>query len=52
MAFTTPSARGPTAPAPASQTLAAIGVGIDTARYGHVVSFLRPDRQPAQGNRI
>ncbi len=27
--------------------LAAIGVGIDTARYGHVVSFLRPDRQPA-----
>jgi transposase len=47
MAFTTTSARGPTAPAPASQTLAAIGVGIDTARYGHVVSFLRPDRQPA-----
>ncbi len=24
-----------------------IGVGIDTARYGHRVSFLRPDRQPA-----
>ena len=24
-----------------------IGVGIDTARYGHCVSFLRPDRQPA-----
>lgn len=23
-----------------------IGVGIDTARYGHRVSFLRPDRQP------
>jgi transposase len=24
-----------------------IGVGIDTARYGHHVSFLRPDLQPA-----
>jgi transposase len=24
-----------------------IGVGIDTARYGHRVSFLSPDRQPA-----
>jgi transposase len=24
-----------------------IGVGLDTARYGHHVSFLRPDRQPA-----
>src|SRR5256714_13732787 len=24
-----------------------IGVGIDTARYGHRVSFLRPDRQQA-----
>jgi hypothetical protein len=24
-----------------------IGVGIDTARYGHRVSFLGPDRQPA-----
>jgi transposase len=24
-----------------------IGVGFDTARYGHHVSFLRPDRQPA-----
>jgi transposase len=30
-----------------SQSLPAIGVGIDTARYGHVVSFMRPDRQPA-----
>lgn len=28
-------------------TLDRIGVGIDTARYGHRVSFLRPDRQPA-----
>lgn len=27
--------------------LALIGVGIDTARYGHRVSFLRPDRLPA-----
>jgi transposase len=27
--------------------VASIGVGIDTARYGHRVSFLRPDRQPA-----
>src|SRR2546426_9993132 len=24
-----------------------IGVGIDTARYGHRVTFLRDDRQPA-----
>jgi transposase len=28
-------------------TLDRIGVGIDTARYGHRVAFLRPDRQPA-----
>jgi hypothetical protein len=27
--------------------LDSIGVGIDTARYGHRVCFLRPDRQPA-----
>src|SRR4029077_19055 len=27
--------------------IARIGVGIDTARYGHRVSFLKPDRQPA-----
>jgi transposase len=49
MVSTTTPARRATAPvaAPASQNLAAIGVGIDTARYGHVVSFLRPDRQPA-----
>src|SRR5262245_9987152 len=33
----------PSAPA----ALDRIGVGIDTARYGHRVSFLRPDRQPA-----
>jgi transposase len=31
----------------ATSPLASIGVGIDTARYGHRVSFLRPDRQPA-----
>src|SRR5271165_5152436 len=30
-----------------STALDCIGVGIDTARYGHRVSFLRPDRQPA-----
>jgi transposase len=30
-----------------STSLDRIGVGIDTARYGHRVSFLRPDRQPA-----
>jgi transposase len=30
-----------------STALDRIGVGIDTARYGHRVSFLRPDRQPA-----
>jgi Transposase len=49
MAFTTTPAHGATvhAPVPASQGLAAIGVGIDTARYGHCVSFLRPDHQPA-----
>jgi len=28
-------------------SLTCIGVGIDTARYGHRVWFLRPDRQPA-----
>lgn len=27
-----------------------IGVGIDTARYGHHATFLRPDLQPAAGN--
>ena len=31
----------------APSSLDRIGVGIDTARYGHRVSFLRPDRQPA-----
>src|SRR3954453_14469078 len=30
-----------------SAPLDRIGVGIDTARYGHRVSFLRPDCQPA-----
>lgn len=30
-----------------SSSLDRIGVGIDTARYGHRVSFLRPDLQPA-----
>jgi transposase len=32
---------------PSSPPLDCIGVGIDTARYGHRVNFLRPDRQPA-----
>jgi transposase len=32
---------------PSSSGCTAIGVGFDTARYGHHVSFLRPDRQPA-----
>jgi transposase len=32
---------------PSTSILDRIGVGIDTARYGHRVSFLRPDRQPA-----
>ena len=27
--------------------ITAIGVGIDTSRYGHHVSFLRDDLQPA-----
>ncbi|MGZ3396718.1 MAG: IS110 family RNA-guided transposase [Isosphaeraceae bacterium] len=31
----------------ATASLDHIGVGIDTARYGHRVSFLRPDRKPA-----
>ena len=31
----------------ANPSLDRIGVGIDTARYGHRVSFLRPDRQQA-----
>jgi transposase len=31
----------------ATTSLDRIGVGIDTARYGHRVSFLRPDRTPA-----
>ena len=30
-----------------TSSLERIGVGIDTARYGHRVAFLRPDRQPA-----
>jgi transposase len=32
---------------PSISTLDRIGVGIDTARYGHRVSFLRPDHQAA-----
>jgi transposase len=32
---------------PSSPSSVAIGVGFDTARYGHHVSFLRADRQPA-----
>ena len=32
---------------PSSPASVPIGVGIDTARYGHRVSFLRADRQPA-----
>jgi hypothetical protein len=44
---TTRPRQAPASLAPGSQDLAAIGVGIDTARYGHMVSFLRPDRQPA-----
>ena len=34
-------------PAVHSESLCHLGVGIDTARYGHHVSFLRDDRQPA-----
>jgi len=49
MAFSNKPARGTGAPTPASSAsgLTAIGVGIDTARYGHLVSFMRPDHQPA-----
>src|SRR5713101_5382199 len=32
---------------PTAIPLDRIGVGIDTARYGHRVSFRRPDHQPA-----
>src|ERR1019366_1289859 len=39
------SSSAPSSSVPSS--LDRIGVGIDTARYGHRVSFLRPDRQPA-----
>ena len=40
------------APQPAAPTIPTsvptrIGVGIDTARYGHYAAFLRPDLQPA-----
>jgi transposase len=31
----------------ATKSITHIGVGIDTARYGHRVTFLRDDRQPA-----
>src|SRR5262249_19679307 len=37
----------PAAPQPAAGPPVAIGVGIDTARYGHYTAFLRPARQPA-----
>ena len=39
----------PASPAPtgAERTSTRIGVGIDTARYGHYAAFLRPDLQPA-----
>ena len=39
----------PAAPTPAPDTpvVTAIGVGIDTARYGHHATFLRPDLQVA-----
>ena len=30
-----------------SSETVAIGVGLDTARYGHHATFLREDRQPA-----
>ncbi len=34
-------------PSTMSKTTAPIGVGLDTARYGHHATFLREDRQPA-----
>lgn len=39
----------PASPSPndADRTTTCIGVGIDTARYGHYAAFLRPDLQPA-----
>jgi transposase len=52
MLTVTPSVRqAPTAPALPTTSLDAsivrIGVGIDTARYGHYAAFLRADLQPA-----
>jgi len=47
MASTAPLRQASAPSSAGSQGLAAIGVGIDTARYGHMVSFLRPDHQPA-----
>lgn len=42
------SACRPEAPKPrTAQPVRHLGVGIDTARYGHHVSFLRDDKQPA-----
>ncbi len=37
---------------PQPTTVASIGVGIDTSRYGHHVSFLRDDLQPATEPRV
>ena len=36
-----------TSPHSSTRAPDSIGVGIDTARYGHHVTFLRDDRQPA-----
>src|SRR6202043_752381 len=37
----------PPAPQSADQPARRVGVGIDTARYGHYAAFLRDDLQPA-----
>src|SRR5262249_31059827 len=42
---TPPAAPGDASPPTAAPT--AVGVGIDTSRYGHHATFLRPDLQPA-----
>ena len=35
------------APQPSPSSARRVGVGIDTARYGHYAAFLRDDLQPA-----
>ena len=40
-------ARAAASPGADDGKMLTLGVGIDTARYGHHVTFLREDKQPA-----